>query len=142
MQIIKASTSRREGVSLSVTLVLLTALSGCSMSIPGLIDRTPTGAIKSPSYPFASEDWSKAEPALLAVIRADAADDPAQWSNEDSGHKGSVAAVGARFNKGGAACRAFVARIAEDGEVRAVQGDACEKAGAVTISGGAPFRGV
>ncbi len=137
-----ASTPRREGFALLAVGALALALSGCSMSIPGLIDRTPTGAVKSANYPFASEDWPKAEPALIAAIRADAADDPALWNNAGTGRKGSVAAVGARFNRAGATCRAFVARIGEDGETRAVQGDACEKAGAVTISGGAPFRGV
>ncbi len=44
--------------------------------------------------------------------------------------------------KSGATCRAFVARIAENGETRAVQGDACEKAGGVTLSDTAPLRGV
>ena len=142
MQIIMASTPRREGFALLTAGALALALSGCSMSIPGLIDRTPTGSVKSATYPFANEDWPKAEAALIAAIRADAADDPALWNNAETGRKGSIAAIGARFTRAGAACRAFVARIDGDGDPRAVQGDACEKAGAVTISGGAAFRGV
>src|SRR4051794_3479599 len=104
------------------------ALSGCSMPIPGFIDPAPTGSVKSAGYPFASEDWPKAEPALIAAIRAGAADDPALWSNAETGRKGSIVAVGARFNRAGATCRAFVARIGENDATRAVQGDACEKA--------------
>ena len=50
--------------------------------------------------------------------------------------------VGARFDKAGATCRAFVARINDNGENRAMQGDACEKAGDVTLSDAAPLRGV
>ena len=142
LQIIKANPPRREGFALFAAALMELGLSGCSMSIPGFIDATPTGAVKAANYPFASEDWPKAEPALIAAIRADAADDPSLWSNAATGRKGSVVAVGARFTKSGATCRAFVARIGGDGDTRAVQGDACEKAGAVTISDGAPFRGV
>ena len=117
------------------------ALGGCSMPIPGLIDRAPTGAIRSPTYPFAEEDWPKAEPALLASIRAEAGDDPAAWVNEASGRRGAVAAVGASFAKAGATCRSFVARILDGEEKVAVQGSACEKDGAVKLSDVGPFRG-
>jgi surface antigen len=116
------------------------------MSIPGFVDPSPTGAIRSPDYPFAKEDWPKAETALIAAIDADAgADpgaDPASWSNEESGRSGSVVGVGARFARAGATCRAFIARIEEDHKTRAAEGAACEKAGQVTISDAAPFRGV
>ncbi len=112
------------------------------MQIHGFIDASPTGSAKSATYPFAQEDWPKAEPAMIAAIRADAADDPAQWSNAASGRRGSIVGIGASFAKGGATCRAYIARISENGESRAAQGDACEKAGQVTLSAGAPLRGV
>jgi surface antigen len=110
------------------------------MSIPGFVDPSPTGAIKSKTYPFAEEDWAKAEPAVMAAIRADAGDDPAVWSNSGSGRRGAVEAVGARYQRAGADCRMFVARISESGEAHAVQGSACAKAGEVTISNAAPFK--
>lgn len=112
------------------------------MSIPGFIDRTPTGSVRSPNYPFADEDWAKAEPALLAAIRADGADDPAQWNNAESGRRGTVVPIGGRFARDGATCRAFVARIGEAGENRSVQGAACEKRGAVTVSDAGPLKGI
>jgi hypothetical protein len=112
------------------------------MSIPGFVDASPTGSVKSANYPFATEDWLKAEPAVIAAIRADEGDDPAQWRNAASGRRGAVVGIGARFARSGATCRAFVARINENGESRAVQGDACDKAGAVTLSNATPFGGV
>lgn len=115
------------------------ALAGCSMSIPGFIDASPTGALKSPFYPFAQEDWAKAEPALIAAIRAGVGDDPVLWSNATSGRSGVVVGVGARFARGGATCRAFVARISENGTAKDVEGSACEKAGDVTVSDAGPF---
>ena len=115
------------------------ALAGCSMSIPGFIDASPTGALKTPFYPFAKEDWAKAEPALIAAIRAGVGDDPAPWSNATSGRSGVVVGVGARFARGGATCRAFVARISDNGTPRDVEGSACEKAGDVTVSDAGPF---
>ena len=117
-------------------------LAGCSMSIPGFVDRAPTGSIKSKTYPFAEEDWAKAEPALIAAIRADASDDSSLWNNAASGRRGAVAGIGSRFERGGATCRAFLARIGEDGETRAMEGAACMKAGEVTISDAAPFKGL
>jgi surface antigen len=140
---IEAFARRRERrMSAQAQLAALTAvlaLGGCSMSIPGFIDASPTGAVKNPSYPFAQEDWAKAEPALIAAIRAGAGDDPAQWSNEASGRSGVVVGVGARFAKSGANCRAFVARISDNGAAREVQGSACEKAGDVTLSDAGPL---
>lgn len=115
------------------------ALGGCTVSIPGFIDASPTGAVRTPFYPFAQEDWAKAEPALVAAIRAGAGDDPAQWSNEASGRSGVVVGVGSRFAKGGATCRAFVARISDNGTGREVEGSACEKAGDVTVSDAGPL---
>lgn len=112
------------------------------MSIPGFVDPTPTGSVKSKTYPFAEEDWSKAQPALIAAIRADAGDDPARWSNSGSGRHGAVEGIGARFQRSGATCRAFVARINEDGDARAVDGAACEKSGEVTVSDAALFKGL
>jgi surface antigen len=112
------------------------------MSIPGFVDPSPTGAIRSTDYPFAKEDWPKAEAALIAVIGADVGADPTSWSNDESGRSGSVVGVGARFARAGATCRAFIARIEEDRKTRAAEGAACEKAGEVTISDAAPFRGV
>jgi surface antigen len=144
LQTIVTFASRCEGRfgAVALALALTAGLGGCSMPISGFIDPAPTGSVKSASYPFAQEDWAKAEPAMIAAIRADAADDPAQWSNSSSGRHGSVVGVGARFDKGGATCRAFIARIAENGESRAVQGNACEKSGEVTLSDAAPLRGV
>jgi len=115
------------------------ALGGCSMSIPGFIDASPTGALKTPFYPFAQEDWAKAEPALIAAIRAGAGDDPAPWRNEASGRRGVVVGVGSRFAKDGATCRAFVARISDNGAEREVEGSACEKGGDVRVSDAGPF---
>jgi len=122
-------------------LALLLALGGCSMPISGLIDRTPTGAVKSPTYPFAEEDWPKVEPALLAAIRAEAGDEPTVWASEASGRRGAVAAVGTSFAKAGATCRSFVARLRDGEQAQAVQGSACEKSGAVTLSDVGPFKG-
>ena len=141
MASIKVKALRIEG-RMAAAVVTALALSGCSMPIPALIDATPTGAIRAPTYPFAKEDWDKAEPALLAAIRAEEGDDPAGWNNDISGRKGLIVGVGARFAKGGATCRAFVARVVESGAARAAQGDACEKAGAVTLSDAAPLKGV
>jgi hypothetical protein len=115
-------------------------LSGCSMSIPGFVDPSPTSSIKSKTYPFAEEDWAKAEPALMAAIRADDGDDPARWSNTASGRGGAVEAVGARYERGGANCRGFVARITDAGDAHAVQGAACDKAGQITITDATPFK--
>lgn len=144
MQTIVTFASRREGRGLAFAsaLILAAGLAGCSMSIPSFVDASPTGVVKSATFPFAEEDWPKAAPAMLAAIRAAAADDPAQWSNADSGRRGLIVGIGARFAKGAATCRAYVARISENGDSRAVQGDACEKAGQVTLSDAAPLRGV
>ena len=133
----RGSTPRR-----FVALGAVLALAGCSMPIPGFVDLAPTGSVKSKTYPFADEDWAKAEPALIAAIRADAGDDPSIWTNAGSGRRGAVEGIGARFQRAGANCRAFVAKISEDGDARNVQGAACEKAGAVTISDAAPFKGL
>ena len=66
---IKAFVPQREGRYAAFGFAALAALglAGCSMPIPGFIDATPTGSVKSRSYPFAEEDWAKAEPALLAA---------------------------------------------------------------------------
>ena len=122
-------------------LAVLAALGGCSMPIHGLIDRAPTGAIRSATYPFAEEDWPKVEPALRAAIRAEAGDDPAAWTSEASGRRGAVVGVGTSFAKAGATCRGFVARIRDGEQGQAVQGSACEKDGAVTLSDIGPFKG-
>ena len=124
-----------------VALAAALALSGCSMSIPALVDRAPTGSVKSPTYPFADEDWAKAEPALIAAIRAEDTDTAEQWTSEASGRRGAVIGVGGRFARGAATCRAFVARIRDGEDSRAVSGSACEKAGAVTLSDVGPFKG-
>jgi surface antigen len=144
VQTIMAFGTRGEGraPAWAAAIVFAGGLAGCSMQIPSFIDASPTGSAKSATYPFAQEDWAKAQPALLAAIRADESDDPAQWSNATSGRRGVIVGVGARFAKGGATCRAFVARIADNGESRATQGDACEKAGDVTVSDAAPVKGV
>jgi surface antigen len=142
LQTIVTFLARCEGRGAALALLLAAGLAGCSMPIPGFIDASPTGAVKSATYPFAKEDWPKAEPAVIAAIRSDSGDDPAQWSNSDSGRRGVVVGVGARFDKAGATCRAFVARINDNGESRAMQGDACEKAGDVTLTAAAPLRGV
>jgi surface antigen len=137
-----AARGERRGFALAGILVVSAGLAGCSMPIPGFIDISPTGSVKSSSYPFTSEDWPKAAPALIAAIRAGAGDDPASWSNADSGRRGLVVGIGSRFARGGATCRAFVAKISDNGEEREVQGSACEKAGDVTLSDAAPFKGV
>ena len=147
LQQIEAFGPGREGRKSSaprrfVALAAILALAGCSMPIQGFVDATPTGSVKSKTYPFADEDWAKAEPALIAAIRADAGDDPSVWTNSGSGRRGAVEGIGARFQRAGANCRAFVAKISEDGDARNVQGAACEKAGAVTISDAAPFKGL
>jgi surface antigen len=130
-----------EGLRLAALAAAL-SLTGCSMPIKGFVDAAPTGAIKSKTYPFADEDWAKAAPALSAAIRADASDDPAPWANADSGRRGTVAGIGARYDKGGATCRAFVAKIGDDRDTRIAQGAACLKADEVTISEAAPFKGL
>ena len=147
MQEIEAFASRREGRGAALlrsgaVVAAILWLSGCSMSIPGFVDPSPTGAIKSKTYPFAEEDWPKAEAALIAAIRSDAGDDPAQWTNSASGRRGAVAGLGVRFQRAGATCRVFVARISDEGAARAVQGAACEKSGEVTVSDAAPFKGL
>ena len=129
----------RRGAVAAIFALMGFGLGGCSMSIPGFIDASPTGAVKSPVYPFAPEDWAQAEPAVIAAIRAGLGDDPAQWSNEASGRSGVVVGVGARFAKGGATCRAFVARIRDSEAARDVEGSACEKGGGVTLSDAGPF---
>ncbi len=147
MQKIEAFASRREGRSAtllrySAAVAAMLWLSGCSMPIPGFVDASPTGAVKTKTYPFAEEDWSKAEAALITAIRADNGDDAAQWSNSASGRRGAVAGLGARFQRSGATCRVFVARISGEGDAHAVQGAACEKSGEVTVSDAAPFKGL
>jgi hypothetical protein len=127
---------------MAATLLAALALSGCSMSIPGFVDKTPTGSVRPPTYPFAQEDWDKAQPAVLAAIRAEDGEDPASWSNDASGHKGMVIGIGARITRNGSTCRAIVARILEGDASRTAQGDACEKAGAVTLTDAAPLKGV
>ncbi len=148
LPMIEAFARRREGrmkaparwAALSAGFALTgLALGGCSMSIAGFIDPSPTGAVKSRFYPFAQEDWAKAEPALIAAIRASVGDDPVLWSNAASGRSGVVVGVGSRFARGGATCRAFVARISDQGTPRDVEGSACEKAGDVTVSDAGPF---
>jgi surface antigen len=145
---IEAFAHRREGrMAAAARLAALASglaaaglsLCGCSMSIPGFIDAAPTGALRTPFYPFAQEDWAKAEPALLAAIRAGVGAEPAPWSNEASGRSGVVVGVGTRFAKDGATCRAFVARITDNGTGRDVEGSACEKAGEVRVSDAGPF---
>jgi surface antigen len=112
------------------------------MPIPGLIDLSSTGTVRPATYPFAKEDWPKAEPALIAAIRAGSGDDPAEWNNADSGRRGVIVGLGSRFARGGATCRTFLARIVDNGDERAMQGSACEKAGDVTLSDAAPLKGV
>ena len=55
---------------------------------------------------------------------------------------GAVVGVGASFPRGGATCRAFVARINDKDREQDAQGAACEKGGEVTLSDTAPFKGV
>jgi len=109
------------------------------MPIPGFIDPAPTGSIKSPTYPFAQEDWPKAQAALIAAVHAD---DAAEWRNADSGGQGTVVGVGPAYAKAGATCRAFEARIGNGDEKHAIQGAACEKDGKATISDVGAFHGV
>ncbi len=112
------------------------------MSIPGFVDPSPTGAIRSPNYPFAKEDWPQAKAALIDAIQAAAGADPSAWRNDDTGRRGAIVGVGARFARAGATCRAFIARFEEDRETHTAQGSACEKAGEVTISDAGPLRAV
>jgi surface antigen len=120
-------------------LAAVLALPGCSFPIPGFIDASPTGSVRAPTYPFDQEDWAKAQPALIAAIGANSADDPPRWVNDASGRSGVVVGVGARFAKGGATCRAFVARIFENDDARQAEGSACLKGGEVTLTDAAPF---
>jgi hypothetical protein len=120
-------------------LLAALALSGCSMPIAGFIDPAPTGAIKSPTYPFAEEDWPKAQAALISAVRAD---DVAEWRNADSGAQGTVVGVGPAYPKGAATCRAFEARIGKGEEKHAIQGATCVKDGKATISDVGAFKGV
>lgn len=133
---------RRESRAYVAVLAAGLALSGCSISLPSLIDTTRTGAIRAASYPFAAEDWDKASPAVISAIRAEPGDEPSAWSSDASGRRGAVVGIGARFARSGATCRAIVARIVDSSENRAVQGEACEKAGAVTLSDAGPLKGV
>ena len=134
---IKAFAPRCERRLAVFALAAVLALGGCSMPIGGLIDPLPTASVKSPTYPFAAEDWPKAQGALLAAIRAD---EVADWRAE-SGGEGTVVGVGPAYAKAGATCRAFEARIDKGEEKHAIQGAVCEKDGKATISDVGAFRG-
>jgi len=134
---IKAFVPRCESGFGLLALAAALALGGCSMPIGGLIDPLPTASVKSPTYPFAAEDWPKAQVALLAAIRADEVMD---WRAE-SGGQGTVVGVGPSYAKAGATCRAFEARIGKGEEKHAIQGAVCEKDGKATISDVGAFRG-
>jgi hypothetical protein len=122
---------------------LAAGLGGCSMSIPGFIDRQPTGSIRPKTYPFAAEDWSVVEPVLRASLRAEEGADPATWANADSGRRGEVLGVGRAFTRDGAVCRTFTARIEEAGASRRMQATGCESRDKdLAISDAAPFKGI
>jgi len=134
---IKAFAPRCECGLGALALAAVLALGGCSVPISGLIDPLPTASVKSPTYPFATEDWPKAQVALLAAIHAD---EVADWRAE-SGGQGTVVGVGETYAKAGATCRAFEARIGKGEEKHAIQGAVCDKDGKATISDVGAFRG-
>ena len=138
MNPITAFARRRERRALALALAAVLSLGGCSMPIPGFIDAAPTGSVKSPTYPFAEEDWPKAQAALMSAVRAD---EVAEWRNAESGGQGTVVGVGPAYPKGAATCRAFEARLGKGEEKHAIQGAACVKDGKATISDVGAFKG-
>ena len=113
------------------------SLAGCSISLPGFIDDQSTGSIKPKAAPAAlssvydSQDWRLAEPVLSATLRAKDDDQPAAWSNPETGKHGEFLAVAGSFERDGRPCRAFVARVVgKDGAPdKTLQGVGCPREG-------------
>jgi hypothetical protein len=138
-------TCRARDVFLVATLIA--AMGGCSISMPGpaLIDLEPTGSIraKASANPIDERDWPVAEPAMRAMIRADATAKAETWTNPETGRNGQFAAVASSFTRGGATCRAFVARIDAADGASAVQGVGClGEGGKIAFSDIAPWAGL
>jgi hypothetical protein len=125
----------------------IAALGGCSISMPGpaLMDLEPTGSIraKASANPIDARDWPIAEPAMRAVIRAEATAKPESWNNPETGRNGQFAAVASSFTRGGVTCRAFVAKIEAADGATAVQGVGClGDGGKIAFSDIAPWVGL
>jgi hypothetical protein len=131
----------------AAVVVLAFALCGCSISmpLPALIDNEPTGSIqaKATEKPFDPGDWPHAESALRAAMGGKATAEPARWTNPDTGRNGQFLAVAGPFQREGASCRAFLARIEETEGARSFQGIGCAREnGEVAISDVAPWKGL
>ena len=76
-------------------------------------------------------DWTKARAALQTAMMARAAGQAANWTNADTGLKGTVTAVGQPFANEALTCNAFLATVIEASETHWYQGRACRAGGDV-----------
>jgi surface antigen len=154
---IRFATSDERGEVLSERLVkslrfaaagfLAVLLAGCSINVPlpSLMSGDQTGSIRARSTPFSGDldeaDWRIAEPSLAEALKSSTGDDPKQWTNPASGHKGAFQPVAGAFKRGDQTCRAFLARISAPGSTKTLQGVGCVMAGdAVSVEETRPWK--
>ena len=111
-------------------------LSACSISTPlgpifgSASEQTTTGSITLHDKRFSSdltdEDWLQVTSALQSAFDPQAAGRAALWQNSASGRQGSVTAVSDAHAEAKGQCRAFVALVANAGDDRWYQGQACQ----------------
>lgn len=122
-------------------LALAGALAGCAVAIPlpaalgGDDDVTGTIGKGSPlGPPLDAEDWRRANSALAVALDPQGNGAPVQWSNPQTGSKGSFVQAGRPYPSDAVVCRAFEADLALKTGDHALGGAACvDKSGDWTV---------
>jgi hypothetical protein len=127
--------------------VFAVSVAGCSMTfpLPSFMSDDATGSIKPRPTPFAADldpaDWRLAEPSLAQALQSDGSNEPKQWSNPASGHRGAFQPVAGAFKRDGQTCRAFLARIDTPDRTKTMQAVGCLMAGgAVFVDQAEPWK--
>jgi len=111
------------------------SMAGCSITfpLPSFMSDETTGSIRPRPAPFSpdldAQDWRVAEPVLAQALKSKPSDDPARWSNPESGRGGAFQPVAGSFKRDGQTCRAFVARLTAADQAKTVQAIGCLAAG-------------
>jgi len=123
--------------------IVALCLCGCSVSMPlGSFlpsdhsdDTAATISNDRISGFLEGEDWRRAKAALIAALDPQGNGEAVQWTNPNSGAKGSFAADGKPYPSDTGICRGFVADVDRKNGDNSLHGTACAaKAGEWTVT--------
>lgn len=99
------------------------------MQLPAFVDNDVTGSIAKQASPLSAaldaEDWRRAKGALGVALDPQGNGAPVDWSNPQTGAKGTITPVGDPYAQGDAICRAFIANLGGAAASPPVQGTGC-----------------